>query len=370
MSKPPRLTKLADRIVDAAVKLASDEEQDIIFRHAFFCQVGLPHSRQTERSFSRSFGHSSIYIQAGAKCIDTYHNKWVELPLPFGVKPRLTMFYIDSAAVKSRSRSIDTGRSFNDFGERIGISPQGKNFYELKRQMEALSFATITIAQQTQHSLSHKPPKSLFDKFEVWFDKDKRQKALWPGEITLSEEYYSSLLEHAVPIPLEAVKALTHSSLSLDLLIWAARRLPMVSKPERIPFVAFKQQFGQDYKELRDFRRTFLHAMRQVQTVYRDAKIETVKGGLLLKPSKPMVSKGYVHGHSLPLEPPKALARYLPTSELTERAIEQFRTMFPRLDVYACKAAFDTWLPSAPEQPKNYQRAFIGFAKSWGRQQR
>jgi hypothetical protein len=368
MSKPPRLTKLANRIVEAAVKLASDDEQELVFRHGIFCQVGLPHSRQIERRFERTFKNASVLIQAGALW-DGY--KWVEQPLPFGAKPRVAMYYIDSEAVKNKSVFIDIGKSFNQFGERIGIPAQGKNFYEMKRQMNALSVASMTLGFTSNVGKPNtvdlgRPIK----RFEAWFTRDDRQQPLWPGQLELSPDYLETLLEHAVPIPLEAIKALTHSSLSLDLLNWAARRLPTLKREERIPYVAFKEQFGQEYKELKDFQRTFLHAMRQVQTVYKDAKIETVKGGLLFKPSKPMVAKRYTQGHSMPLEPPKAIARYLPTSELTERAIGQFRAMFPRLDVYACKAAFDAWLPTAPEQPKNYQRAFIGFAKSWGRQQR
>jgi hypothetical protein len=367
MSKPPRLTKLADRIVDAAVKIASEDDLDIVFRHGIFCQVGLPHSRQTERVFTRSFKNASIIIEAG-RLWNGY--QWVEHPLPFGAKPRVAMFYIDSEAVKRRSKIIDIGKSFNEFGERVGIPVHGKNFYEMKRQMNALSAASITMGFNSKGQVSTTSLGRPIETFKAWLSQDDHQQVLWPAVLELSQKYYDSLLEHAVPIPLEAIKALTHSSLSLDLLAWAARRLPLLQKEERIPYAAFKEQFGQEYKELKDFQRTFVHSMRQVQTVYKSARIETVRGGLLFKPSKPMVPKGYVQGYTLPLEPPKAIARYLPSSELTERTIEQFRAMYPRLDVYACKAAFDTWLPSAPEQPKNYQRAFIGFAKSWARQQK
>ena len=118
MSNPPRLTKLAERIVSAAEKLATSDEQELVFRHGIFCQVGLPHSRQTERRFERVFKNASILIQAG-ELWDGY--KWVEQPLPFGAKPRVAMFYIDSEAVKHRSVFIDIGKSFNQFGELIDI---------------------------------------------------------------------------------------------------------------------------------------------------------------------------------------------------------------------------------------------------------
>jgi hypothetical protein len=61
---------------------------------------------------------------------------------------------------------------------------------------------------------------------------------------------------------------------------------------------------------------------------------------------------------SLPLTPPTK------ERHLKPHTIEQFKGLYPRLDVYLCKGAFDAWLIDN-ETPKSYDGAFLGFAKKW-----
>jgi hypothetical protein len=48
-------------------------------------------------------------------------------------------------------------------------------------------------------------------------------------------------------------------------------------------------QFGQEYSEIKDFKKTFLKALEQVRAVYPDARLDEVRGGYILLPSKPPV---------------------------------------------------------------------------------
>ncbi len=52
-----------------------------------------------------------------------------------------------------------------------------------------------------------------------------------------------------------------------------------------MPWPALAAQFGADYGDRKDFKRKFLTAMRQVLVLYPSARVEQVRGGLLLKPS-------------------------------------------------------------------------------------
>jgi hypothetical protein len=55
--------------------------------------------------------------------------------------------------------------------------------------------------------------------------------------------------------------------------------------------------------------------------------------------------------------------------ECAESAIEtvaKFKAAWPNLDPYACRYDFDAWLEKLPERkPRQYDRAFLGFAKKW-----
>ena len=72
--------------------------------------------------------------------------------------------------------------------------------------------------------------------FDLWFPKQADQRVLWPSTVRLSEEYFQSLGQHAVPLDHRAVAALASSSMALDVYVWLAQRLHRVptGKPQFI----------------------------------------------------------------------------------------------------------------------------------------
>ena len=55
---------------------------------------------------------------------------------------------------------------------------------------------------------------------------------------------------------------------------------------------------------------------------------------------------------------------------LSDETLANFRRQCAGWDVYAVKSEFDEWISGADErEPKNYQAAFIGFAKRWAARQ-
>lgn len=349
---------------DPADLEGQEEARAIVFQHGIMCQVSLPRSRQLGRTFARSFKNASILIEAGS----LYNGKeWEEQPIPYGAKPRLALLYINSEAIKTQSAEIDIGRSYADFCARLGLSKGGKAFYELKKQMNALAACKMSFGfvNPNGQAVTLKDVEPI-DCFQAWMVKDDKQLALWPATLSLGPKYMASLLEHAVPLPFEAMAALRDSAMSLDLLSFFARRLHSLERPVRVPFVLFKEQFGQEYigkNQKDDFRKEFLKAVKEVKEVYPRAIIEQVKGGLLLKPSAPLVN-GTPYQQKLPFQTAPLVTAG--SSNLKDATIEDFRAVCPRLDVYACKADFDAWL-EGKEPPRDYQKAFIGFAKKWGK---
>ena len=51
---------------------------------------------------------------------------------------------------------------------------------------------------------------------------------------------------------------------------------------------------------------------------------------------------------------------------LRAETLEAFQATWPRLDSSTCKAAFDLWL-AGKAAPRNYDRAFLGFAAKWAK---
>jgi hypothetical protein len=78
--------------------------------------------------------------------------------------------------------------------------------------------------------------------------------------------------------------------MAIDLYIWLAYRLHVLSSPLSVTWLALHGQFGEGYKEVRFFRRDVLPSLRLALAVYPEARVEIdEKKGLTLLPSRPPV---------------------------------------------------------------------------------
>jgi hypothetical protein len=134
--------------------------------------------------------------------------------------------------------------------------------------------------------------------FDLWFPKQADQRVLWPSTVRLSEEYFRTLGQHAVPLDQRAVAALSSSSMALDVYVWLAQRLHRVpaGKPQFIAWDLLHEQFGQGFARIRDFRRRFLQTLHHIESAYPTARLAADDGGLTLSHSPPPVpSRGTAH---------------------------------------------------------------------------
>lgn len=302
----PPLTPTVRRVVDAAVEIGLDPPDAIDFLHTVLCQVGMPRKMTESRVFERSSGAASMLLEAGRLW---RRGRWVEQPLPYGTRPRLVMIHISSEAVRTKSREIEVGDSMRDFLVRLGIGVTGGangGYTMFKKQMEALAACRLTLgmsAADRDVTINTQPIR----RFEAWLTNDGAQRTLWPGVLELSEDFFSTLVDHAVPLDHRALAAVKHSTLSLDIYTWLAHRLCRVRSAAgtKVSWANLRDQFGQEYtgpNAARNFKTEFKQAIKPVLAVYQQAKVDQVPGGLLLKPSPPPVSKTQVL-----VSPPKRL---------------------------------------------------------------
>jgi hypothetical protein len=163
-------TALQRRIIDAAVEIQDCTPDTVEFLHAVLCQVGMPRARTKERFFERNNGRASIAIEAGR-----LHKggKWVEMPMPYGAKPRLALLHISSEAVRTGSGRIEIGESLRDFLLTLGLSTDGRAYAEMKHQMENLAACRMlltsgrSVRKQEKRIRPKRPMLCLFS--EWWF---------------------------------------------------------------------------------------------------------------------------------------------------------------------------------------------------------
>ena len=105
----------------------------------------------------------------------------------------------------------------------------------------------------------------------------------WRSTVTLSQGFFEAVCERPVPIDLRVLKAL-RSPMAIDLYCWLTYRNSYLRKPSRIPWAALAAQLGADYSDRRNFKRKALGAIRQVLILYPSARVDQVRGGIVLRP--------------------------------------------------------------------------------------
>lgn len=252
---------------------------DLTFMHAILCQVGLPRAKVEGSEFMRRSGAAWISVQAGY--LDEGSGPILQ-PVPYGVMPRLALATVSTYAIRNKSREIPLGDSAAEFLRFMGMDRQGARYAVLRKQMHAMAACRLQLGFNGR-TYNGQPVQQ----FDAWISNKKiSQRSLWPGVMTLSQDYYNSLIESAVPLDCRAIIALKGSSLALDIYTWLAHRLFRIEgKGVLLHWRNLQDQFGQEYggpNADKSFKKAFLLALEKVLTVYPQANLRHVKGGLLL----------------------------------------------------------------------------------------
>jgi hypothetical protein len=287
------MSRVHRRLIEPAELADDDDEPRLSYQHTVFCQTSLPYRNPGEevRQWQREQGSVSLLVKAGEARHPQTH-KWVELGLPWGTKPRLILAHLNAEAIRRQSPVIEVEASLSAFVKRIRKFDGGREIRAFKEQLSRLSVAVVRLAM-SRGDRAFQVNSQVVAGFELWPELDERQRVLWPSTISLSLDYFKSLLEHAVPLNEADLAALAHSALALDLYAWLAQRLHRVTplKPVFITWAALKQQFGPDYGRMDNFKRFFRKALRQVRARYQRAIIELDDRGITLHHSLPPVTK-------------------------------------------------------------------------------
>ena len=298
---PICLTPKKDRLVAGAGRLVDDagDAKRITYSHSVMCQTSLPFKDQPgHREWKNQNGRAVVVIEAG-QVYDPSKADMVQLGLPYGTKPRLILLDWNRQAILSQSPDIEVEDTLYAFLRRLQLPTEGRVYSMMKKQLAALAACQITIGRTEDDGSGSTGYGRIVSNLNVLFSKNDNQRILWPNTVTLSTDYFNSLMQHAVPLDERALYLLRDSALELDLYAMLSERLHRIppNKPQFIPWASLHVQYGEGYKRIRDFRSRFLRHLTNVQAVYRDARIDEIKTasgrdrGLMLHHSKPPIRK-------------------------------------------------------------------------------
>lgn len=282
------------------------ENLNIGFSTRCLVQANLPHRNPIDSldCWARFNGNFCLSIQPLITKNDQGNIK--NYGYPYGNIPRLIMIYLATEAIKTQQTKIDLGSSMVEFMHRIGLKSvtggKSGSIFRFKDQIQRLLTARIHFSYEgkTLRGVPYEVHKdytiasgSLF----WWEQKDpKENKEDKQGEflrtyVVLSPQFFNEIINHPVPINLDAISALKQSPLALDLYCWLTHRVSYLKKPIRISWSDLAKQVGTDYGDIKNFKKHANFALKKIGLLWHQLNIENVTGGFLLKSSSPHINK-------------------------------------------------------------------------------
>ena len=254
-----------------------------------------------KESFTRQNGDFKLRIVAG-----------YEGGIPFGIYPRLLMSWVTTEAVRKQSPVLELGDSLRRFlrdvlDVRSTSGGQRGTGTRVTEQMRRLFGALITVQYPGTLNKNGFTLKNVLiadqlelaeDETVLWTPQATHEVGQWQSKVKLTDGFFQECINNPIPIDLRAFKALRGSPLAMDVYTWITYRmsyLRTVSRP--ISWESLMLQFGAGYgislpnntqafrQAVLDFKRNFLKALKLVQIVYPEAKVEVNDMGLVLLPS-------------------------------------------------------------------------------------
>lgn len=268
--------------------------EDIWFIHTVLAQCFLPYKDPKSRDWERKSGDFSIYLTAG-KVEDPATKEARLVGLPFGAKPRLFQSYVCTQVIRQQSPVIPVEPSMTAMMEALGLKVTGgsqgtiNRFKEQITRFAACNFTLIGPGPKGSRRHVKAPPVKRFD---AWFPTHPGQEMLWPSEIVLTDDYYYSLKDHAIPFDFRGMRAIQSKPRAQDIYLWLTQRLCRLDydKPLLMKWAELYEMFGGE-SPMKEFKRKFPQDLLAALSAYPGANVEENPEGYLFKASPPPVPR-------------------------------------------------------------------------------
>ena len=204
----------------------------LLFYPRILTESFLPKKRTYERELVRNYHNVKVSVRTIDGGI-----------LPFGVMARKLLIYFTTRATQLKSRTVKLNVTEKDLFDVLGMSRNLKSTKHLRTQIKRLAALTIEI--------DYKPNKAkrilyrgvVFSRIQL--ECDDEQLPMFASEIEFAEDFYKHVASRCMPFQTHHLARL-NSSLSLDLYLWLAIRLPNIRHGEdvKLSISQLAEQFG------------------------------------------------------------------------------------------------------------------------------
>ncbi len=284
------------RLIEMAAAILASEDERMNVSHSGFAVTALPHRKPMDRAkanevdvWRQSNGPTTLLARSGLE-----GDGQTPVGVPYGAYARHILVYLQTEAMRTKSREVELGASMNRFLGSLGLAVGGKTYRQIKEQSRRISACTLTFLYKDEHT-DLRRNGAFVDTALFMSEPNVRQPQLWDDRVRLNEQFFNDLCRHAVPLRHDALAQIANKSMAIDIYIWLAYRLHHVKHQTQLGWPAVYGQFGAGFATQRQFKPEFMKSLRAALAVYPEARVEThQKTGLTLCPSPPPVRKRMV----------------------------------------------------------------------------
>jgi len=291
------LTKRQEHLISEALSLELEDARAAgatgYVAH-FLAQATLPHTDPKTTYFERGTSKISLSINANPK-----------YGMPFGMMPRLLLAWMCTEATLTGSPVLVLGNNQKQFLDKLKLPSDGRYIKSLHSQTLALVRSTISADGTDVNAFGFSQMVIASKGFLFWNPKRPDEPSLWDSTLTLSAEFFDSLINAPVPIKMEALQALRRSPMAMDIYTWLVYRMFTLNVGARsggravtqVPWTGLMAQIGSNYPDtpqgVRSFKTNFLKRLREVLLYYPEARgyIDETPDHLILRAgAKPLIA--------------------------------------------------------------------------------
>ncbi|ONG56372.1 pirin [Pseudoroseomonas deserti] len=271
-------------LVEAAYQVLSEDAEKIGFTYSGFALTSLPHKPQTDVVWRREGHNLTLLLESG------YDRSGKPTGIPYGSYARFILLFLQSEAVRAGSREIELGRSMRVWLGSMGLSIGGTTYKLVNEQAKRISNCRLQFFTDRagKEVMRH---GGFVDGSISMSNMVSDQPALWQDRVLLNEEFYRALKDHPVPVSENALRAIGPRSMVIDVYIWLAYRLHVLTRDVEVSWMALHAQFGGGFKLIRKFRAHFIECLELALAAYPDARVSVTERGITLSPSRPAIAK-------------------------------------------------------------------------------
>lgn len=271
--------KLIEEIapLHGTIELPEEHNNDICYQFSTLCTHMIPHVKTDKTEIITEYPQNKMTVSC-------------PIGLPYGGIARMIILYVNTIAVKYRTRHVQLGRSIKNFVESLGYSTSyiegGTNelvIMQLEKLFYTSYFNEYSVKTKTadgqiieqQNARFH-----LFDAKESWVNIIDQLSTNTSASVYLSSAYYEAIIKHPVPLSYPAIIKMKKSPLALDLYSFITYRANS-NRAVAAKYSELKKQFGYDAPDWR-FKVKLQLAYKYIEKEWPECQVIFNKNAIII----------------------------------------------------------------------------------------